>query len=164
MEENFTNDTPHVPAEPQGIVLLQDAQSYLITAGKWARFLGILGFIGTGFIVLCALFIGTIMSALTSFSPAGRMATAPAGFLTFFYILIAIFYFFVSLYTYQFGVRVKEGVAFSSSAAVTDGLNKLKSVFKLIGIVTIIIMILYIFILIGVIIFASRMSHMATGY
>ncbi|GAA4088459.1 DUF5362 family protein [Mucilaginibacter panaciglaebae] len=163
MEETFTNQ-PNTPAQPQGIVLLQDAQSYLVIAGKWARFLGILGFIGTGLVVLCALFIGTIMSALTGFSPAGRMAMAPGGFLTFFYILIAIFYFFVSLYTYQFGARVREGVAFGSSAVVTDGLNKLKSVFKLVGIATIVIMILYVFILIGVIIFTSHMSHMATGY
>jgi hypothetical protein len=105
------------------------------------------------------------MSALPGFSRTGRMFAIPGGgILTFFYILIAIFYFFVSLYTYQFGTKVKDGVTFGSSATVTDGLNKLKSVFKLVGIVTIVMMILYVFILIGVIIFASRMTHMATGY
>src|ERR1700748_2184634 len=98
MEETFTTEQ-QASEQPQGIILLQEAQSYLLGAGKWARFLGILGFIGTGFIVLCAFFIGTIMSVLSIFSPAGMMAAAPGGVLTFFYILIAIFYFFVSLYT-----------------------------------------------------------------
>lgn len=159
MEETFTPE-PQVPAEqPHGIVLLQEAQTYLITAGKWAKFLGIMGFIGTGFIVLCALFVGTIISAMSRFSPSGRMAAAPGGFLSFVYLLIAVFYFFISLYTYQFGARVKDGVTFNSSAIVTEGLGKLKSMFKMVGIVTIVMIVLYVFIFIGVIVFASRMSH-----
>ena len=162
MEETFTTE-PQTPEQPQGIVLAQDAQFFLLGAGKWARFLGIMGFIGTGFVVLCALFIGTIMSAMSSFSPAGPMAAVPGGFLTFIYILIAIFYFFISLYTYQFGTRVKEGVTFGSATAVTDGLGKLKSVFKMIGITTIVMLVLYFFIIIGVIIFASHMTHAGTA-
>jgi hypothetical protein len=159
MEENFAPE-PQAPAEqPQGIVLLQDAQYYLTIAGKWAKFLGIMGFICTGFIVLCALFIGTIMSAMSSFSPASRMAAAPGGFLTISYLLIAVLNFFIALYLYQFGARVKEGVIFNSSATVTEGLGKLKSMFKLVGIVTIVILVFYVFAIIGVIVFASQMSH-----
>jgi len=165
MEETFTPE-PAVPAQPQGIILTQEAQLYLLSAGKWARFLGILGFIGTAFIAICALFVGTMMSALSSVSPMGSfgMAGAMGGFMSFFYILIALFYFFVSLYIYQFGARVKEGVAFGSSETIANGLGKLKSVFKMIGIITIVILILYIFILIGVIVFASRIAHTMPSY
>lgn len=161
MEETFTNES-QAPEQPQGIILQQEAQHYLVTAGKWARFLGVMGFIGTGFIILCALFIGTIMSALSSFSPAGRLGAAPGGFLTFFYLVVAVFYFFVSLYTYQFGTRIKEGITFGSAAVVTDSLGKLKSVFKMIGITTIVILVLYVFMLIGLIVFASHIAHTAT--
>lgn len=161
MEETFTPEPQPAAEQPQGLILSPEAQFYLTAAGKWARFLGIIGFIGTAFIAICALFIGTIMGALASLSPAGGLAAAPGGILSFVYILIAIFYFFVSLYTYQFGTRVKEGVLFQNSMAITDGLGKLKAVFKMIGIVTIVILVLYVFIFIGVVIFASRMAHMA---
>jgi hypothetical protein len=160
MEETFTPE-PQAPAEqPQGIVLLQDAQAYLVTAGRWAKFFGILGFIFTGFIVLCALFIGTIISAMASLSPTNRLAgAAPGGFLTVFYLLMGVLNFFIALYLYQFGARVKEGVAFNSSATVTEGLSKLKSMFKLVGILTIVMLTFYLFLIIGVIVFASHMSH-----
>lgn len=163
MEETFTSE-PQVPAEPQGIVLLQDAQLYLVTAGKWARFLGILGFIGTGLVLLCALFFGTIISAMSAFSRVGATTMAPIGLMSFYYVLIAIFYFFISLYLYQFGTRVKNGVAFGNSAEVTNGLGKLKSMLKLLGIVTIVLMILSVFVIIGVAIFAAKMAHSVPSY
>lgn len=171
MEENLTNeptqpsDSFEVPDTSQsaGILLLEDAQAYLLTAGKWARFLGIIGFIGTAFIAILSLFIGTIMSTLSHFSPTGQ-AIAPTGFLTVFYLLIAVFHFFVSLYLYQFGEKVKQGISFSNSVSVTEGLGKLKSLFKLLGITTIVIMILYVFLIIGTIIFASKMMHAPSTY
>ncbi|WP_214070162.1 DUF5362 family protein [Mucilaginibacter sp. dw_454] len=163
MEETFTTE-PQTPEQPQGIILLQDAQSYLLSAGKWARFLGILGFIGTGFITLYALFFGTLMSAMSSFSPTplSTMGAIPVGFIIFYFILIGVFYFFVSLYIYQFGSRVRDGIMLASSITVTDGLGKLKSAFKLIGIMTIVFMILSVFIIIGVIAFSMHMAHAVT--
>lgn len=162
MEETFTNTPQPAAEQPHGIILLQDAQAYLVAAGAWARFLAILGFIGTGFVVLAALFIGTIMSAISNFSPAGRMAAAPGGFLTVFYLLLAVLNFFIALYLYQFGARVKEGVIFNSSATVTEGLRKLKLTFKIVGIVTIVMLVFYVFAIIGVIIFASRGAQLVT--
>jgi hypothetical protein len=55
-----TNDAIEQTAPEPGIVLTLEAQGYLVEAGKWAYFLGIMGFIATGFILLCAFFIGTI--------------------------------------------------------------------------------------------------------
>lgn len=161
MEETTTNDTPQVPAESQGIILLQEAQLYLVTAGKWARFLAILGFIATGLVACAALFIGTMMSALSTIGQSGPFAMigAASGLVSFFYLLIAVFNFFLALYLYQFGTRVKNGVAFQNSTEVTAGLGKLKAMFKLVGIVTIVMMILYVFLIIGMAIFVSHMPH-----
>ena len=161
MEETFTPE-PQAPAEqPQGIVLLQDAQAYLVTAGRWARFLGILGYITAGLLMLAALFVGTIVTALSGFSPIRQTTMAPIGLMSFYYILIAAFYFFVSLYLYQFGTRVKNGVAFNNSTKVTSGLEKLKSMLKLIGVVAVVMLVLCVFVLIGVAIFVSHMHNAA---
>lgn len=170
MEENLPeqpsqpNESFDVPAPKQaeGLILSEDAQYYLLIAGKWARFLGIMGFIGTAFVAIMALFMGAFMSAMSQFSPAAR-AGFPTGLFSVIYIIIAVFYFFASMYLYQFGVKVKEGVNFGSAEYVTDGLGKLKSLFKLLGITTIVVLSLYILIIIGVVIFASQMAHNSTS-
>jgi len=148
--------------EPQGeraLALSQEAQYYLQQSGKWASFLGIVGFVFTGLLVLAAFFANALMSFMS------RMSPNPSPFnigpiLTVVYLLGAIFYFFFSFYLYQFGTRVKKGVAFTDSNSIEGGLEKLKSFFKMWGICTIVIIVLYAVIFIGAIVIgASALSH-----
>jgi hypothetical protein len=131
-------------AEPQ-IILSEEAQYYLQKAGQWAYFLGIVGFVLSGIFVLGSLFIGSIFSMLSKLQPeaATPYPAAMGGFLSFVYILLAIFYFFFSLYIYQFGGRIKNGILHSNSAEITIAFSKLKSFFKLWGISTVVIISLY---------------------
>jgi hypothetical protein len=140
-------------AEPQ-IILSDEAQYYLQKAGQWAYFLGIVGFVLAGILVLVSLFIGSIFSMMSKFQPqaATPYPAAMGSFLSFLYILIAVFYFFFSLYMYQFGSRIKNGILHSNSEEVTIALGKLKSFFKLWGISTVVIISLYALIFIVVII------------
>jgi len=148
---------PLIPAEPKGIILTEEAQYFLHQSGRWARFLGILGFIGTGFLLLFGLFFSAITSLIPSYQSTAGMTGAFSGFMGFFYIIIAVFYFFVSRYLYQFGDRIKSGIEFSNSGQVTDALGKLKSFFKMVGITSIVFIALYIVIIIGAIIAAVAM-------
>jgi hypothetical protein len=66
------------------------------------------------------------------------------GAVTVFYILIDVLYFFFAFYLYQFATKIKAGIKFSDSAQVTIALGKLKSFFKLWGIVTIVIITIYV--------------------
>jgi hypothetical protein len=137
------------PEEPKGLLLPEEAQYYLQKSGEWARFLGIMGFIMSAFIALCAFFIGSIFSMMSVYRatpyPAGM-----GGIMGFFYILIAVFYFIFSLYLYKFGSKIKEGIAYHDTTQVTIALSKLKSFFKLWGITTIVIIAFYILIIVGV--------------
>lgn len=141
------SNAEHLPA----LTLNEDAKYYLHQSGKWASFLGIMGFIATGFLVLGALFIGTIFSMVAKFQsspyPAGL-----GGLMSFVYMLIAAFYFFFSLYLYQFGNRIKDGILFHNELQISAALEKLKSFFKLWGVTTIVIISLYILMLIGIVI------------
>jgi hypothetical protein len=158
METTEINPTPF--AEPT-LVLDSEAQGYLREAGKWATFLGILGFIFCGIILIVALFAGAILATVMQRLPQYPMNAGVASggvwgaFVTGFYILIDAVYFFFSLYLYQFGDRIKKGVVFSDSGRVTAALRKLKSFFKLWGVTTIVVLALYalifiIFIVIGI--------------
>jgi len=143
METEETNQLPPPAAEPQ-IILTEEMQYYLQKAGQWAYFLGIMGFIATAFILLCALFVGALMGAMSALQPAATPIPASmSGFLSFIYVLVAAFYFFFSLYLYQFGDRIKSGILYVNAAEITTALSKLKSFFKLWGISTIVIIGLY---------------------
>ncbi|MCR8559797.1 DUF5362 domain-containing protein [Mucilaginibacter sp. BJC16-A38] len=93
------------------------------------------------------------------FRYTGMMA-GMSGFLTVFYLLIGLVYFFFSLYLYQFGSQVKKGIMFFDNNHVTGAFGKLKSFFKLWGILTIIILCLYALIIIGAIIFGAAAASM----
>jgi hypothetical protein len=136
-------------AEPQ-IILSEEAQYYLQKTGQWAYFLGIVGFVFAGILVLVSLFIGSIFSMISRFQPGAAAAYPAIG--SFVYILIAVFYFFFSFYMYQFGSRIKNGILHSNSEEVTIAFSKLKSFFKFWGISTAVIISLYALIFIVVII------------
>lgn len=161
MDTIETQETFPEPAAQPGILLSTEAQYYLTTAGKWANFLGILGFIFCALFLIPALSMGAIMSKVAESAPYNPMFAAFAGFggvLTVFYIVLDVLYFFFALYLYQFATKIKAGIKFSDSATVTVGLGKLKSFFKLWGIVTIVIIVLYVVAIIGVVIFAASMA------
>ncbi len=151
------------PGAETELVLTFEAQTYLREAGKWAVFLSIIGFIICGFIVLAALFAGAMMSAVSRFSTGPMAATAMAGMgglITVVYLLGALIYFFFSLYLYQFGSRVKKGIMFLDSLHVTNALGKLKSFFKLWGIITIVVLCFYALAIICAILFGLSTSSM----
>ena len=159
METNQTFE----PMEPRpGIVLNQEAQTYLGHAGKWATFLGILGFVFCAFILIGALSFGVVFNKLQQLLPSPQtiMLAGLGGAITVVFILIDILYFFFALYLYQFGSNVKKGLAFSNSIHVTTGLIKLKSFFKLWGIVTIIVLVIYVLVFVFAIIAGMNAASM----
>jgi hypothetical protein len=164
METTETAAIPGSVPPPPVLVLNFQAQSFLREAGKWASFLGILGFIICAIILLASFFVGGTMGKLASVTPGAGSAiyAGVGGLITVIYILVDIVYFFFALYLYQFGSRVKSGIKFSNEAEVTRALGKLKSFFKLWGVCTIIVICLYVIIIaisIAVGIGASSLLH-----
>jgi hypothetical protein len=145
--------------EQPSMVLNAQVQGYLRQAGKWAVFLGILGFIGSALVLILALLIGSFFSFMVAKTP--ELSALPASFggiMSFVYVLIAVVYFFFSLYLYQFGSRIKRGILYSDEAAVTNALGKLKSFFKLWGITTIVILVLYVLVVIVTVVIGAGMA------
>jgi hypothetical protein len=152
--ETTDTEVQLTPEQEPVMVLSQEAQYYLQQAGKWATFLGIVGFIFCGLFFIAAIFIGSIFAFLGRLSPtpqnAALQSVGPA--LSIVYILIDAVYFILVLYLYQFAVRIKRGIAFIDNVTVTSAFSKLKSFFKAWGILTIVLLSIYGLILVGVII------------
>jgi hypothetical protein len=125
--------------------------AYLLTAGKWARFMGIIQFILTGFIVLAGIAMLTMGSALGSAMGGGMLGAGFGLGLGVFYLLLAAPFFFMALYMYRFGTKVREGQYSGGTASMTDAFKNLKNYFQLMGIMTAVLIGIYILaIIIGI--------------
>ncbi|MCA6068093.1 DUF5362 family protein [Chryseobacterium sp. RG1] len=114
------------------------SREFLTETAKWANFLSILGFIGLGLMVLVALFM-FVVGASNSFMPLGSGV-----FVGIFYILIAGFYFVPINYLYKFSSNMKDALRTNNQASLTSSFEYIKSHYKFIGILTIVIMGIYI--------------------
>jgi membrane protein YqaA with SNARE-associated domain len=134
MEENLTQ-----VSETNELKLNNHSIGFLKETAKWANFLAIMGFIGIGLMVVLAFFMGTVLSSLpnASFLPI----TGPI--MTVLYLLMAVLYFFPVLYLYRFADKMKAALARKEEAVLTDAFMNLKSHYKFIGVLTIVMLSFY---------------------
>ncbi len=121
--------------------LTEQAIDYLREAAKWAKFLAIIGFIMTGFIALFGLFLSSIMSSLPL--GAGGLTAGTMSAMTFIYLLLAVVYFFPTLYFYRFATQTRAAIDTYNADGLAEGLGNLKSTFKFMGIMMIILLGVY---------------------
>ncbi|MDI9258500.1 DUF5362 family protein [Flavobacterium sedimenticola] len=121
--------------------LNQTALDYLRESAKWSMFLAILGFIGVGFLALMAIFMTSVMSVMPETpGPFGAIS----GFISIFYLVIAVIYLFPIYYLYRYANNTKKAIFTKNSELLTDAFGALKSHHKFLGIAAIIIISLYI--------------------
>lgn len=128
----------------------ESAKDFLKETAKWAYFLSVLGYIGIGFIVLIALFAGTLFSAMGRMNSMLGYAGPSFGLLiTFFYLVLAAIYFFPVYYLNKFASNAKTALRESDSEALATSLGYLKSHYKYIGIMMVIVFSIYLFMFLG---------------
>jgi hypothetical protein len=130
-QENFTNTELSVTTS---------SKDFLLLASKWANFLAILSFIGIGLMVLGGLIVTIVGTTFSSF----QTSAAPMGLFGLIYLLLALLYFFPTLYLFNFSQNIKKALVDSSQQNLDLGFENLKSLFKFIGIFSIVTISLYI--------------------
>ncbi|NMM49646.1 hypothetical protein [Marinigracilibium pacificum] len=135
----------------QGISLTSFILSNLKEASKWARFLGILGFIFSGLFLLTGIVMGGAFGSMAALSQnSGSLPEfMGAGFFVGIYIFSAAMTFFPSLFMYSFGTKTKDGIQSNIISELEAGIKNLKRFFKFYGILTIVIIAGYILLFIG---------------
>jgi len=145
--ENTYSEFDNLNLEP-GIELDEDAISSINEIRKWTMFFAILGFIFIGFIafggLIYAMFFASLGSALYDLP-------VPAFVFAFFYLVIAAIYFFPILYLYKFSVSTKKALASKEPEDMSIAFYYLKSHYKFIGVLTIVVIIMYILMLVALI-------------
>lgn len=123
-----------------------ESKDFLATAGKWATFLSIVGFVILGFMLIGAISMFALGSALEEMGgAAGPMAGILSGALmgTIYLVAVALC-FFPTLYLFRFGSKAKQAVANGTTSELTESMKNLKSYFKFMGIITIVCIAFYI--------------------
>jgi hypothetical protein len=126
-----------------------EVRSYLTEAAKWAKFLAIVGYIMIAFILLMGVWIMTMGGLSSPLIPG--MAGFNMGAFGLIYVALGAFYFFPVYYLHQFSLKIKQGLTSQNPQDVTLGFKNLKSLFKFMGVFTIVILSIYVVMFLAII-------------
>jgi hypothetical protein len=138
--------------QEQGIFQLgidEMSKAYLQESGRWGKFLAILSFIGIGLLIVIGVFMGMFMSRMMGSNAMG--ATGPM--FTVIYLVLGAVYIYPVWCLFKFSTLIKRALNTSNQEQFNEALRYQKNMFKFIGIVAIITLVLYgvaiIFMIIG---------------
>lgn len=135
--------------EVQPLIITEDIRSYVYETAKWTKFLSIVGFIFSGFTVIFAFGASAMLSSMgAAMGPAaGMLGALGGGFITVIYLLIALMYFYPSLLMFKYSGAAKKAILFADQASLSVAMSKMKSIFKFWGILTIVLLALYLIVI-----------------
>ena len=119
-------------------------QRYFTEMAKWGRFLAVTGFIFCVFLAIFSFFIPSIIMEIPpndTLSP-GLSSWTSTG-ITALYLVLAIILFFPCLYLYKFSEKIRVCVETSSQENFDAAIKSLKTVFRFLGFLTIIMLSVY---------------------
>ncbi len=132
------------------------SQVHLKETAMWAKFLAIAGFIISIIIAIGAVFAGTMFNKLTTGMPGGsKVGLMTGGVIMVMYLLIAAVAFFMSLFLFRFGVKMKVALITNDQESLNLSFQNLKVYYRFAGIITIIYLVILLLALLGGIIAAT---------
>ncbi|WP_035842653.1 hypothetical protein [Crocinitomix catalasitica] len=119
------------------LALSTTALGFLKETGKWAKFISILGFIVVGFMIIASLVMMMAGSALGRNFGGMNMDATIVGLI---YLGVTALYFFPIYYLYNFSVKIQHAILSKNNQVLEDALEFLKSHYKFIGILMVIML------------------------
>lgn len=132
------------PQESEPTVILNNAmKKSFFEMAKWAQILSIIGFIGIGLLIYLIIILFSGFSRFSNSMGGG----IPTILISSFYLIVALIYLFPTYRLFQFSKYMKEGLLESDEESITLAIERLKSVFKFIGVVTLLFILVYVLII-----------------
>ncbi len=144
-----------------GLTVDSDSRAHLAESARWAKFLAIVGFVVCGLIVLLAIFAGSLLASFSNryrdFGEPSMDTTGMGIFISILYIGIAVLYFFPCLFLFRHATYMKNALVTNNQETLTKSFQNLKVMFRYVGILTIILLSIYLLIfIIGLLAVATR--------
>lgn len=133
-------------------------KAHLAETARWARFLSIVGFVLLGLMILVgisvALFVGRPLDTYGGNSVFDAFSVG----MSFMYLIAAVIWFFPLLFLFRFASRMKTALNGNDQNALNTSFGNLKSCFRYVGVITIIVFALYALALVFAIVGATAFS------
>jgi hypothetical protein len=131
-------ETSIIPETSQnsGMPLTNTMLRYLVETSPWLRFIGIIGYIGSGMLCVTGI-ISTIVMLVTS-NLIGEFGGYPLWLLPLVYLPLGVLMFFPAHFTYRFGQRIRMYRYSHSNEDLESGFKYSRSYWKFMGILYII--------------------------
>lgn len=119
---------------------------FLKEVSTWSYFLSILGFIGIGAMVLIGISVSVLMSGISpGLNPYSQLGINP-GYFGLIYIVLGGLYFLPVLYLFNFSRKMKSALKLKNNEEFESAFLNLKSHYKFVGIMAIVVISLYVLI------------------
>jgi len=142
LEETNQERTAELSQQP--LVITEDIRSYLYDTAKWTKFLSIVGFVITALVAMMGFGAGAFVAVLAKMSPGNPLAAMGSGFLTVYFLVIALLYFYPSLLLFKHSNAANKAILYGDQDSLADAMVNLRSFFKFWGILMIVLISFYI--------------------
>jgi hypothetical protein len=123
----------------------------LAEAAKWAKFLGIIGIFFLALLLLVGIAFMFMMPAfMSNMPPSSPFAKMGGAFFGIIYFVIAAINFYPIWAMLKFGSLIRAGIRTENQGTFNEGLIYLKRFFKFIGILTIVVIGIYVLIIVAI--------------
>lgn len=143
-------------------LLTANVKNYLIETARWGKFLAILGYIGLGLLFVLSImmlfgmsFLSKSLSGMSHIYQTESLSLVSMGMI---YIIMIAIYFFPIYYLHTFSIRVKTALLTNNVTDMDAAFKNLKSLFKFTGIVSIVVLSIYLLALLIIVPIAIFMS------
>ena len=136
MTEQFEDNKP----DEVKLVVTEDMRSYIYDITKWARFISIVGFVISIFLIMAAFSISALMNSNPGVTAQlNQLGSNGSTVITVLYLVLGLLLFYPSILLNKLSKKAKQGVLFGDQESLNQSFATLKSLFKFWGIVTIVI-------------------------
>lgn len=136
MTEQFEDNKP----DEVKLVVTEDMRSYIYDITKWARFISIVGFVISIFLIMAAFSISALMNSNPGVAAQlNQLGSNGSTVITVLYLVLGLLLFYPSILLNKISKKAKQGVLFGDQESLNQSFSTLKSLFKFWGIVTIVI-------------------------
>ena len=132
------------------------SETFLRETARWGKFLSIVGFVFCGIMVIIAIFAGSIFGAMSGqLGPMAMLGAAPSMVITVVYLLLTLLWFLPCLYLFNFSTKMKTALAMQDQSTLHVSLKNLKSCFRFLGIMILVIFGFYILVFVLAMLFTA---------
>ena len=129
-----------------GFGIDHSSKTHLYDAAKWAKFLAIVGFVMCGLIAIFSFFVGTLFSSTRRYSDDAMDGLGV--FVTILYLGVGVLGFFANLFLFRFATNMMTALNTSDQFSLDRSFQNLKITFRYVGIVTIVVLSLYVLLIV----------------